>query len=220
LKNKIKAIGMGIFLSAVLLNVANSEITLRKDRMAKLEVQQEIDNDNALRIKDSIWNAEMDARYGTDNNSFLELANTLGFRESSDNYDTVGGANNAYIGRYQMGPMAFKDVYSDDVYTNGNKDYTKADSLYRTYRNDPTLWTKAEQDKAFKLWVTKLKLYMNDELDTYVGETVHGVKITTNGLIAAAHLIGHASVKNWLEHGGDIADAFGTTPVEYLLMFT
>lgn len=42
--------------------------------------------------------------------AFLKFADAVGQIESGNEYDTVGGYNNHYQGRFQMGKAALKDV--------------------------------------------------------------------------------------------------------------
>lgn len=117
-------------------------------------------------------------------------SNIVGNLESGGDYTQPGGgANDAYLGKYQMGSLALKDA---GLLKNGNvswKDPNNWVSGYSLQRflSDPNL-----QDQAFKT-------YTENNLKTL---TRRGV-ITANtsqkdiqGILAASHLIGATGVAN------------------------
>ena len=57
-----------------------------------------------------------------------------------------------------------------------------------------------------------------NNLDRYIGQTVGGVEVTLNGMIAAAHLGGSGGLRRWLESGGarNPSDSFGTSLTDYM----
>lgn len=82
------------------------------------------------------------------------------------------------------------------------------------FRRDPTAQMRVEQ------WhVSDINNFIaRNQLDQYVGQTVAGVPITPNGMLAVAHLGGSTGLKKFLETGGryNPADANGTRLSDYM----
>lgn len=82
------------------------------------------------------------------------------------------------------------------------------------FRADPAAQQRAEQ------WhFADINRYItNNNLNQFVGQTVKGVTVTPDGMVAVAHLGGSAGLKRFLESGGqyDPADANGTKLSDYL----
>lgn len=107
--------------------------------------------------------------------------------------------NLGYYGLYQFGDLAFKDV-----------GYTK-----ESFKN--TLNQHKAALKLAKLNEGRLK----DVINNYSGKEFNGIKITKNGIRAAAHLLGAKSVKDWFSNkSGNYADANGTRIEDYLRYYS
>lgn len=82
------------------------------------------------------------------------------------------------------------------------------------FRADPAAQQRAEQ------WhFADINRYITgNNLNQFVGQTVKGVTVTPDGMVAVAHLGGSAGLKRFLESGGqyDPADANGTKLSDYL----
>lgn len=109
-----------------------------------------------------------------------------------------------YQGLYQFGDLALKDI-----------GYTRED-LENTYK---------QHEAALQLAKTNEKRLKNI-LDTYEGKKFKGIKITRNGIRAAAHLLGAATVKDWFNETKKtkyaqrgFVDANGTHITKYLSMY-
>lgn len=109
-----------------------------------------------------------------------------------------------YQGLYQFGDLALKDI-----------GYTRKD-LEDTYK---------QHEAALKLAKANEKR-LKSILDVYEGKNFKGIKITKNGIRAAAHLLGAATVKDWFngtkktkyaQRG--FTDANGTHITKYLSMY-
>jgi len=126
---------------------------------------------------------------------------TLGNRESSLNPSARQGS---YTGLYQFNKNSLDTVRVSP------KDYK--DNIFKQHE-------AALRYKAHNLSV--LKNYLK-----YVGKKADGVKITENGLAAAAHLLGAGTVKDFFDgttHSSrakeGFTDALGTNILEYFQLF-
>lgn len=109
-----------------------------------------------------------------------------------------------YYGLYQFGKGALKDT-----------GYTKNDfRLSDNQHNAMIKFTNLNEKRLGTL------------INTFNGKTKNGIKITKNGILAAAHLLGPSTVKDWFlgTKNTDIAkngfvDGNGTKIEEYLQLF-
>lgn len=152
--------------------------------------------------------------------SYDAFLDALGERESSGNYGAVNTLG--FLGKYQFGELALIDVgyYSADgtaendwkpgSWTGKDGINSKADFLA-----DP-----AAQESAIRAYMKLQWSYLGDAR-AYEGQTVHGIKITESGLLAAAHLLGAGAVRNFLASDGTSVpgDAYGTPLAEYFTLF-
>lgn len=152
--------------------------------------------------------------------SYDAFLDALGERESSGNYGAVNTLG--FLGKYQFGELALIDVgyYSADgtaandwhagAWTGKDGIDSKADFL-----GDP-----AAQESAIRAYMKLQWQYLGDAR-AYEGQTVHGIKITESGLLAAAHLLGAGAVRDFLESDGKTVpgDAYGTPLAEYFTLF-
>ena len=109
-----------------------------------------------------------------------------------------------YKGLYQFGKLALKDI-----------GFTSEDL-------DNTL----NQHKAALSLARKNEERLKDILNKYEGKEFKGIKITKNGIRAAAHLLGAATVKDWFNNTTNtpfakkgFVDGNGTHITQYLKMF-
>lgn len=133
-----------------------------------------------------------------DYTKYLEV---LSFRESSNVWDTVGGAGGSYIGLYQMGSLALKTIELGHI-------------TVAKFKRNPKIFTPEKQKEACIALAEKNKHYLCNYM-SYVGKTINGVKITKAGMLAGAHLCGYKKVKEFLETGKVAEDGFGTKITEY-----
>jgi hypothetical protein len=130
----------------------------------------------------------------------------LAQKESSGNYKVVNSYG--YIGKYQFGRAALKEVGYSDVTT-------------LKFKKDPSIFPEEAQDTA----VVKLMKINHSRLENLImqweGKTINGIEITESGLLAAAHLAGAGGVKRFLKSGGNYnpADGYGTRLTKYLKEF-
>ncbi len=132
--------------------------------------------------------------------SFVGFKEALAFKESRGDYFTVNSFG--YLGKYQFGKETLKliGVYDSDQFL-----------------NNPEL-----QEKAFIANAERNKWILRRDIRNFVGKKINGILITESGILAAAHLAGAGSVKNYLRSSGTdvFADAFGTTIEYYMKKFS
>jgi hypothetical protein len=123
----------------------------------------------------------------------------VAFKESQGKYRLVNSLG--YMGKYQFGPQALRSVGIQN-----NKAFLK----------DPAL-----QEKAFVALLSKNKWILRNEIEKYEGKIISGVQITESGILAAAHLGGAGSVKNFFKNKGNrhFRDAYGTSLRSYMRAF-
>lgn len=110
-----------------------------------------------------------------------------------------------YYGLYQFGNLAFKDV--------GQTKESFQDTIN-------------QHNAALKL-ASLNERRLQDILDNFVGKEFNGIKVTRNGIRAAAHLLGAATVRDYFQGTRNtklaqqgFKDANGTTIEKYLRMFS
>ena len=150
--------------------------------------------------------------------------------ESAGKYDIVGGAGNAYLGRYQMGPMALADAGLMSKVKKGAAipaNAVKHGGEYYTWNaphsKEAFLSTPEVQDEAIKkyhasVWRQLPESVRQQALDGT--RTMNGVKMTPSGVIAAAHLVGAGNMRKLLRESPDgdvtIVDGNGVPATKYM----
>lgn len=131
--------------------------------------------------------------------SFTGFKQALAVRESLGLYTLVNSYG--YMGKYQFGKSALRAV---------------------GIRNTAGfLKNPIQQEKAFNALLAKNKWELRNEIKKFDGKKVGGVHITESGILAAAHLGGAGSVKNFLKSNGHngFRDGFGTSIKSYMTKF-
>jgi hypothetical protein len=152
-------------------------------------------NETHMKVKAEI-------EYGLEFECFL---NHLGLKESNNNWKAIN--TNNYIGEWQFGYETLKIL---------GYGYITPDK----FRKDPNIFSRKLQKQVLRelidLNIGELAPYKK-----YIDTTIKGVKITRAGLLAAMHLGGIVSVKNFLiSHGAtDPKDAYGTRTSDYIREF-
>lgn len=129
-----------------------------------------------------------------------------------------------YVGKYQMGRIAFKDIgYSDEWIDSVRASiYSVENSKGRKlYYFDTTFFPPAEQEEAICKYFRKIEnRYLRKDIEKYVGKTIGGVYITKAGILGAS-LLGCGYVNKFLDSNGDInpTDAYGTSIKSRLVLF-
>lgn len=131
--------------------------------------------------------------------SYTGFKQAVAFKESQGLYKLVN--RYGYMGKYQFGKTALRGL-----------------GIYNTkeFLNNPRM-----QERAFKALLSKNKWELRKEIHRFEGQVIKGVTITESGLLAAAHLAGAGSVKNFLKSNGKrgFKDGFGTSLKSYIKKF-
>ncbi|MFL9844798.1 peptidoglycan-binding protein LysM [Flavobacterium rhizosphaerae] len=132
--------------------------------------------------------------------SFVGFKQAIGIKESQCLYRLI--SSYGYMGKYQFGKSALQSV--------------------GVYNTDKFLHNPALQERAFKALLSINKWQLRHEIKRYSGTTIAGINITESGILAAAHLAGAQSVKNFLRSNGKVRfrDGFGTTLKSYLKSYS
>lgn len=132
--------------------------------------------------------------------------NDLGFRESRNNWLSVNLIG--CFGEWQFHEATLKYL--------GYRKIT-----LKKFREDPNIFPPELQLKALKTLI-KVNLSLLMDYEHYIGSSIHGVKITKSGMIAASHLGGAGSLQKFLNSDGviDRKDILGTSISDYLKDFS
>ncbi|NCO63054.1 MAG: peptidoglycan-binding protein LysM [Flavobacteriales bacterium] len=132
--------------------------------------------------------------------SFVGFKEALAFKESRGDYSSVNTLG--YLGKYQFGKETLKLIGIYDV---------------EEFLNNPEL-----QERAFIANAERNKWILRRDIKRFVGKKINGILITESGILAAAHLAGPGSVKNYLRSYGleNFSDAYGTSMEYYLKKFS
>jgi hypothetical protein len=146
------------------------------------------------------------------------LAAALAKSESGGNHSVVN--RQGYSGKYQFGEAAATAAgfYEPDDNPNDNKWNGKFKNLPGVSSYQDFLKNQAAQDQAFNMHQTHLDTEIEGRgLDKYIGQTVGGVPITRDGLVAMMHLGGPGGTEKFLRTNGQYnpADSGGTKLSDY-----
>jgi hypothetical protein len=132
-------------------------------------------------------------------NHLIGFKEAVAFKESQGKYRLVNSLG--YMGKYQFGLQALRAI---GVHNN------------KAFLKDPAL-----QEKAFVALLSKNKWILRYEIQKYEGKVISGIEITESGILAAAHLGGAGSVKNFFKNKGNrgFRDAYGTSLRSYMKAF-
>lgn len=127
--------------------------------------------------------------------SFLDA---IGHKESRNRYDIVN--KYGYMGKYQFGKGTLRGL---------GYDVTRSEFL-----SSPEV-----QEMAMMSLLKHNKDKLQEYIDEYEGDTLHGVFITESGVLAAAHLAGAGNVRKFFKRGREFKDGFGTKMTSYMREF-
>ena len=119
----------------------------------------------------------------------------------------LGGYNaqnsEGYVGKYQFGDARLTDF----------RDATGKDFTMEQFKDSPAL-----QEEVVQWHQKDISDYADDTgLDEYKGQTINGVLINDDSIMAMAHLGGKSGMRKFIESGGEYnpADSNGTTLSDY-----
>jgi len=151
---------------------------------------------------------------------------SLSLTESSNNPRAVQKTY-GYIGLYQHGSAALQDlglvksgIGNSNSKLDDPKNWTGPNAAkYGIHSKEDFLNNPDAQKKVQADWNKKLDGRMKHYgIDKYVGKTMNGAVMTTDGLRAASHLLGAKALRDLLK-GGDLTknpDGNGTTALKYI----
>lgn len=131
----------------------------------------------------------------------------LAFSESTNNPDTMNTLG--YIGKYQFGRAALKDIGFD-------VDFDE-------FRTNPSgVFPEEVQDLAIEAWFERNERLLRNEIERYSGTIVNGTPVTKAGILAASHLGGVGGVRRFFRTAGayNPSDAYGTSISKYMKKFS
>ena len=127
--------------------------------------------------------------------AFLKFADAVGQIESGNKYDIVGGYNNHYQGRFQMGKAALKDV---------GIGFSQAER--EAFLADPDA-----QDDAFEQFTLQNHNYLKARSQKYRDMTER----EQLAVLGYAHNQGRGGALRFLQTGEGQTDGFGTEATKY-----
>jgi hypothetical protein len=132
--------------------------------------------------------------------SFVGFKEAIAFKESRGDYSSVNTFG--YLGKYQFGTETLKIIGIHNP---------------AQFLKNPVL-----QEKAFIANAARNKWILRRDIKNFVGKRINGVLVTESGILAAAHLAGPGSVKEYLRSYGldNFADGYGTTVEYYMKRFS
>jgi hypothetical protein len=128
--------------------------------------------------------------------SFLKYADAIGQIESGNKYDIVGGYNNHYQGRFQMGKAALKDV---------GIGYTQTER--KAFLADPE-----KQNDAFEQFTLQNHNYLKARSQKYRDMSER----EQLAVLGYAHNQGRGGALRFLQTGEGQTDGFGTEATTYV----
>ncbi len=179
---------------------SNEKIDLSKYSTSGLELNYTVSQDHSIKdnaVASIDLNKPISPILGK---SFVGFKEALAFKESRGDYFTVNTLG--YLGKYQFGSETLKLIGI----------------------HNPSLFLKNPelQEKAFVANTSRNKWILRRDIKNFVGKKLNGILITESGILAAAHLAGAGSVKNYLRSYGidNFEDSFGTTIEYYMKRFS
>lgn len=133
---------------------------------------------------------------------------TLAKYESNNNWKEYNRFG--FIGKYQFGKSALDATGYGHV-------------TLQQFKSNPASFSEQEQDKAMDILLKINESVMKKSINKYVGMIfLDSIRITRQGILAAAHLAGPANVKEFLESFGErnVKDQMGTHISDYLYHFS
>jgi hypothetical protein len=133
------------------------------------------------------------------------LITDLGYSESGNNWQSVNLIG--CFGEWQFDESTLKYL--------GYRTIT-----LKRFQADPDIFPRDLQMKALKNLI-RVNLFLLNDYEHFIGDSINGVKITKSGMIAASHLGGAGSVQKFLSSRGSInrKDVLGTSILDYLKKF-
>jgi hypothetical protein len=179
---------------------SNETIDFSKYSTAGLELNYTVSQDESVH-NNALASNELNKPFSPYlGKSFVGFKEALAFKESRGDYFTVNTLG--YLGKYQFGAATLKIIGI----------------------HNPNLFLKTPelQEKAFIANTQRNKWILRRDIKNFVGRKINGILITESGILAAAHLAGAGSVKNYLRSYGidNFEDSYGTNIEYYMKKFS
>ena len=133
--------------------------------------------------------------YNTVNAALTKYSDTIANIESANDYTVRGGYNNHYLGKYQLGKAALKDVGID------------YDEEQENFLADPKM-----QDEAFERFTEQNHDYLKSKSEKYRNMGLN----EQLGILGYAHNQGRGGALKYLNTGETQKDGFGTDAQKYI----
>lgn len=183
----------------------------------------QLDTANVVHLHDTIVYSLVESKHQLIELRSLSIArykSKIGLLESGGNYKAINRFG--YLGKYQFSKRTLKGLIKLGYLEASPKEI-------RSFRSNPEL-----QEKAMDALIEhNSDILLNKyNLGKYVGKTINGDKVTLEGMLAAAHLLGPFSVKHYLTNNGSLKtivvggvtvrkyDGNNTSIVDYIKHFT
>jgi hypothetical protein len=153
------------------------------------------------------------------NKTLKDFLKKLSFKESSNNWKSIKYIKRGkrkiprYIGKYQFGDLAFKDI--------------KSNIRVKDFIKNPDIWPENQQDKDILKLLNNNKHYLRKRGKFkgylhYINKKIKNILITESGILAASHLVGNKNVRKFLTSNGKIdkTDGNGTKCSYYMKEFS
>lgn len=189
-------VGLGLFITVV----STGFITKEAKQFGKIEgfhlSDDEITNYTVPTVDET---AKINYNFPFTGKSYIGFKQAVAIKESQGLYKLINPYG--YMGKYQFGRTTLRAIGITNT---------------KQFLNSPVL-----QERAFKALLAKNKWELRKEIEHFEGKNIKGIKITESGLLAAAHLAGANSVKNFLWTNGKkgFRDGFGTSLKSYIRKF-
>jgi len=189
-------LGLGLFITIVSSGFKSNDVK----QFGRIEgfhlAEDEITNYTVPTVDETV---KVNFNFPFTGKSYIGFKQAVAIKESQGHYKLVNPFG--YMGKYQFGRSTLRALGIKNT---------------KNFLNNPTL-----QERAFKALLSKNKWELRKEIARYEGKVIKGVKITESGLLAAAHLAGANSVKNFLRSNGrrGFRDGFGTSLKSYIRKF-
>ena len=142
------------------------------------------------------------------------------------NYQATNGNSYPALGAYQFDKLsliatgyyrddgALSDANWNDAFFTGKNGI----SSQQDFLNSPAVQDQAARDWTNTVGWSSIKDY---GLQSYIGQTVDGIRITAAGLLGGTSLLGPDALKQFLNSGGrsDLTDGYGTPISNYVAGF-
>jgi len=179
-------------------HITNTKYTEEQYAFVILHPREALRMGKAFMPKGNIINPKL-----TVENDYTRFRKLMADKESTNNWKAVNQFG--YIGLFQFGKPALEDCG------------VSIDS--KSFKTDPSIFDEDLQLETFDKWTKILYRYTETYISKYNGKTIHGIKVTTSGIIAGAHLVGHGNIKRWLNGEEGIKDGNGVDVSEYVELF-